>query len=97
MSVVIALGLTSLILCLLLTPMVRDVLARLRLVDLPNDERKFHLKARPRVGGIAIMAPYMGSLGLVLYFAPPRVSPSPAHSTMLAILLPATGLIFFRV
>ena len=95
MSVVIALGLTSLILCLLLTPMVRDVFARLKLVDLPDDERKFHLKATPRVGGIAIMASYMGSLGLVLYFAPPRFSLSPAHSTMLAILLPATGLIFF--
>ena len=50
---------------LLLTPLVRWLAYRLKLVDEPDDERKFHDKPVPRVGGIAIaIAFFVPILGL---------------------------------
>ena len=88
------LGLTSLFLGLLLTPLVRDLFLRAGLVDLPDAPRKIHTRPIPRVGGIPIAMAYVAACGLLLA--------SPLHAgTILAQhlpvvwkLLPCSALIF---
>ncbi len=94
MSAIIILGLVAFFLCLLLTPMVRDEFIRRKLVDEPDGGRKFHLTPTPRVGGIAIVLSYVGSLGVVYLVAPHGVRLYVQHSRLLWSLLPATGLMF---
>lgn len=60
------LGLTSFILALLLTPLVRNVALRFGLVDQPDEHRKIHKVPIPRVGGVAILAATAGSYVLLL-------------------------------
>ena len=60
------LALSSFVLSLFLTPMVRNVALRLRLVDKPDDQRKIHKVPIPRLGGIAICAATLGAYVLLL-------------------------------
>ncbi len=56
----------SLAVAAILTPLIRDLSFRLKLYDTPN-ERKLHLRAIPRTGGIAIaIAFFIPTLGIVL-------------------------------
>ena len=56
----------ALLLSLLLTPAVRDLCKRYRLVDPPDTQRKFHPQPIPRLGGVAVFGAYMAALGFVL-------------------------------
>ena len=94
MLAILALGITAFLLCLCLTPLLRDVFVRLDIVDRPDGGRKSHAKAVPRIGGIPIVLSYAGSLGLVYLFAPDGSKIYIQHGTLLRSLLPAAGLVF---
>jgi UDP-GlcNAc:undecaprenyl-phosphate/decaprenyl-phosphate GlcNAc-1-phosphate transferase len=61
------LGLTSALLSLLLTPLVRNLAWRFGLVDLPNQKRKIHVAPTPRMGGVAISLSVLCAYGLLLF------------------------------
>ncbi len=89
----IALGVTAFLLCLISTPVCRDIFIRLGVVDKP-DERKMHKKAVPRVGGIAIAFSYALALGLLLAFAPHGMRIFIRHKALLLTLLPPAAIVF---
>jgi UDP-GlcNAc:undecaprenyl-phosphate/decaprenyl-phosphate GlcNAc-1-phosphate transferase len=60
------LAVVSFVLCLFLTPVVRNIFLRFGLVDHPDDPRKLHNRPIPRVGGIAIALGYTLAFGLLL-------------------------------
>ena len=85
---------SSLLICLALTPVCRDIFTRAGLFDQPDQLRKTHTHPVPRMGGIPIAIAYAGSYLLLL------VSPFNAGSILSQYLplvwklLPAAGLIF---
>ncbi len=94
MYAILALGLTAFILCLVATPVCRDLFLHFNIVDHPDDERKFHLKPIPRIGGIPIVLSYAAALGLMVALAPHGARISIQHSRLLWSLLPAGAVIF---
>lgn len=90
----IFLGIFSFILCFILTPIVRDTFRAMGIVDRPHGVRKIHSVPIPRVGGIAVMAAYVGTFVLIL-FLPVGVSGlMKANWPFMIHLLPAGALIF---
>ncbi len=81
-------------LCLVLTPLCRDLFLRFNIVDRPDELRKFHLKPIPRIGGIPIVLSYAGAMALMLFLAPAGVHLSVQHTTLILELLPAAAIIF---
>lgn len=59
-------ALSSCLLSLLLTPLVRNIVVRLGLLDMPTKARNVHVKAIPRVGGVAIFIAFIVPM-LALY------------------------------
>src|ERR1700722_7498587 len=53
-------------LCWVFTPFVRDLFGFLGLVDRPDFKRKLHVRAVPRVGGLALAAAYLIALAAAL-------------------------------
>ena len=94
MHAILGLGISALLLCLLLTPLCRDIFLWLDIVDHPDTERKFHLKPIPRIGGIPIVLSYVGALLLMLLLKPHSARISIQHLPLLRSLLPAVALIF---
>ncbi len=94
MLAIVALGTTAFLLCLCLTPVLRDVFVRADIMDRPDGGRKSHAKAVPRMGGIPIVLSYAGALGLVYLFAPNGSRIYIQHGALLRSLLPAAGLVF---
>ncbi len=66
MNSLIFLAVSSFILSLFLTPLVRNIALHLGFVDKPDDHRKTHKTPIPRVGGIAIFAATIGAYLLLL-------------------------------
>lgn len=62
----IFLGLSSAILALVLTPMVRNVAWHFGLVDQPDQQRKIHIAPTPRMGGVAVFASVLCAYALLL-------------------------------
>jgi UDP-GlcNAc:undecaprenyl-phosphate/decaprenyl-phosphate GlcNAc-1-phosphate transferase len=60
------LGITSVILALVLTPLARNLARYLGLVDQPDQHRKIHMVPIPRVGGVAIFASVLCAYALLL-------------------------------
>jgi UDP-GlcNAc:undecaprenyl-phosphate GlcNAc-1-phosphate transferase len=60
------LGISSVILALVLTPLVRNLAWRFGIVDQPDQRRKIHRTPVPRLGGVAIFASVLGAFGLLL-------------------------------
>ena len=82
----------SFCLCFLLTPLVRKWSRRLGVLDHPKTGRNIHASPVPRTGGIAIVAAYLGALGLLLLLP---LQGAHAVPIWLALkLLPAVGAIF---
>src|SRR3954470_23641691 len=52
--------------CFLLTPLVRRWSHKLDVLDHPKTARNIHATPVPRTGGIAIVAAYLGAIGLLL-------------------------------
>ncbi len=94
MYLVATLGIISFLLSIILTPIVRDAFLRRGLVDKPDNVRKFHHAAVPRIGGIAIMVSYAMAFvfGLVLPFSYAET----LHEVQIGVwkLCLAAGLIF---
>jgi UDP-GlcNAc:undecaprenyl-phosphate GlcNAc-1-phosphate transferase len=94
MNAMIFLAVSSFILSLFLTPLVRNIAFKFGFVDTPNAERKTHKVPIPRVGGVAIFAATILSYLLLLligFHASPIVRSSLPHALR---LLPAIIIIF---
>jgi UDP-GlcNAc:undecaprenyl-phosphate/decaprenyl-phosphate GlcNAc-1-phosphate transferase len=63
---ILTLGLLSLLLSLVLTPLVRDSIGKRAFLDHPDGVRKKHLTPVPRVGGIAIVLSYVATFSIAL-------------------------------
>ena len=94
MYVLLLLGVSSFLLCLLLTPICRDLFIRAGLVDHPDGERKFHLQAVPRIGGIPIVVSCAGSFALLYWLFGNRGRIYIQHGQILHAVLPASTVIF---
>jgi UDP-GlcNAc:undecaprenyl-phosphate GlcNAc-1-phosphate transferase len=94
MYVLLVLGLTSFSLCLLLTPLCRDLALRYNLVDRPDEDRKLHGRPIPRIGGVPIVLAYVGTLVVIFAFAPAHQKLYIQHKDLLWLLLPATAIVF---
>lgn len=94
MYLILMLGVTAFVLCLILTPLCRDLSLRLNFVDHPDADRKFHATPVPRVGGAPIVLAYTGALGLVFAFGAPHDTIYIRHHELLFWLLPAAAIIF---
>ena len=94
MQTFLILGVLAFLLCLGLTPLCRDLFLRAGLVDRPDSERKFHLRAVPRMGGVPIVISYVVSLCLVLLFDLGGGKLSIQHEHLFKALLPAAAIIF---
>lgn len=64
MYLILTLGILSVLMALVLTPIVRDGVGRFGFLDHPDGVRKKHATAVPRVGGIAIALAYVGTFGI---------------------------------
>jgi UDP-GlcNAc:undecaprenyl-phosphate/decaprenyl-phosphate GlcNAc-1-phosphate transferase len=63
---ILTLGVISIILALILTPLVRDCIGKFGFLDHPDGDRKKHAKPLPRVGGIAIVISYVATFAIAL-------------------------------
>jgi UDP-GlcNAc:undecaprenyl-phosphate GlcNAc-1-phosphate transferase len=84
----------SFLICFLLTPVVRNFLHRVGVLDSPDGDRKVHTQPIPRLGGVPILAAMMLSL---LVFSQMPLSGAHAFRTQwptLLRLLPALGVVF---
>jgi len=90
MHVLVWLGLVSLCLSLILTPVFREIFRRCGFVDLPDQGRKIHPFPIPRAGGAAIAASYVASFFLVQLVAGMMDS----HLALVWKVLPSAAVIF---
>ena len=85
---------SSLLICLVLTPLCRNIFRRAGLLDQPDQFRKTHQCAVPRVGGVPIAVAYVGSFLLLLLSPFHAGSILAQHLPLVWKMLPAAGLIF---
>ena len=88
------LALSAFLFCLILTPFIRDLFLRHGLVDHPDSERKTHLRAVPRMGGIPIALAYGCALLTCFYLSPDGGGMYIQHKQLFLALLPAALLVF---
>src|SRR5438105_1464766 len=89
---VIFLAIASFLLCILITPWIRNGFRKFGIVDHPTGMRKVHESAVPRIGGICIALAYMGAFAALLLF--PLKGASTVSLPLILKLLPAAGAIF---
>ncbi len=94
MHAFLVLGISAFVFCLILTPLCRNLFQHAGLVDRPDSDRKFHLRAVPRMGGIPIALSYALALLLVLLFNPGSSKIYIQHEQLFFSLLPAAAIIF---
>ena len=94
MHVFVFLALFAFLFCYLLTPLCRDLFVRAGMVDLPDNQRRLHLRAVPRMGGVPIAISYAAALVVVTVFTPGGVKLHIQHLWLLRALLPAAAVIF---
>jgi UDP-GlcNAc:undecaprenyl-phosphate GlcNAc-1-phosphate transferase len=88
------LALSSFLLALLLTPLCRNLFRRWGLVDHPDGGRHSHAQPTPRVGGIPIVAGYLGAF-VILLLSPLAAGSIVVHGLPLAWrVFPAAALVF---
>jgi len=84
----------SFLLCLLLTPVCRDLFRALNIVDRPDQLRKKHKGSIPRSGGLAIVVSYLGAIALAVAVLPQGSRLMSHHDKMFIGLAPAVALVF---
>ena len=94
MHALFVLGISAFLLCLVLTPLFRNLCLKLGLVDHPDGGRKFHARAVPRVGGVPIALSYTGALIITFLFNPGGGKLYIQHEHLFHALLPAAAIIF---
>ena len=93
MHALVLLGASAFLLCLVLTPVCRNLFLHFGLVDQPDTQRKLHLRAVPRVGGIPIAISYAAALGIAFWLHPGGKIYI-QHWQLFRALLPAAAIIF---
>ena len=88
------LALGSLVFALIFTPLTRDFFSKLGFVDRPTGGRKVHASPIPRIGGIAIVASIVLSIGLTSAFGIWAPLAQNESLQLLIRLLPAAAIIF---
>ena len=88
------LGIVSLALSLVLTPLVRNLAWRYGIVDQPDQQRKIHSSPIPRLGGVAIFAAVVGAYGLLLVVRLSSGNIVLADLPLVLRLLPALAIVF---
>jgi UDP-GlcNAc:undecaprenyl-phosphate GlcNAc-1-phosphate transferase len=78
-----------------LTPLCRNLAIRWGLVDQPDQIRKFHTRAIPRVGGISIFIAYLVSFGILLLAHFRFGDMVRSHLDVVRNLFPAAAIVFF--
>ena len=94
MYALLFLAASSLLICLAMTPLCREIFKRAGFLDHPDRLRKTHTRPVPRVGGIPIAIAYLGSFLLLLQSPFNAGSVLVQHLPLVWKLLPAAGLIF---
>ena len=94
MYVLLLLGVSSFLLCFLLTPLVRDLCIKANLVDHPDEQRKLHVRAVPRIGGVPIVIACASSFALLYWSFGNRGKIYIQHGQILHAVLPASAVIF---
>lgn len=84
----------SFLLCMIATPLLRDLSAHFGIVDRPDVQRKLHSKAVPRIGGIPIVLSYAGALLLMLIFKPHWAGVTVQHPRLVLALCPSVAVVF---
>ena len=67
MYVLFSLGLFGFLSAVIITPLVRDLALRLGIVDHPDESRKLHPTAVPRIGGVAVFLSYLLAFGATAF------------------------------
>lgn len=88
------LTISSCLLSLLLTPVMRNWSVRVGLVDRPDHRRKIHSAATPRTGGVPILISYMGAYALLLLLPLDASGQIGNKLGMVWHLLPPVALVF---
>jgi UDP-GlcNAc:undecaprenyl-phosphate GlcNAc-1-phosphate transferase len=88
------LTIASCLLCLLLTPVMRNWSIRLGLVDHPDNKRKVHAAPTPRTGGVPILISYVGAYAILLLLPTKASGLIGDNLGMVRSLLPPVGLVF---
>ena len=88
------LGISAFLICLVATPLCRDLFVRYNLVDHPDEDRKFHLRAVPRMGGVPIVLSYALSLGVAFLFNFSKTKLYIQHELLFYAVLPAAAIVF---
>src|ERR1700692_1550668 len=89
------LAVSSFFVALALTPLCRGLAIRFGLVDRPDEIRKFHSGAVPRVGGISIFVAYLTSFAIFLFWPFHFGNIVREHLDVVRNLFPAATIIFF--
>ena len=85
----------SFVLCVLLTPLVRNFALRFHYVDKPDLERKSHAVPVPRIGGIPVVLAHAVSIGALFLMADGDHTAARQQMWLLRAMLPAGALVFF--
>jgi UDP-GlcNAc:undecaprenyl-phosphate GlcNAc-1-phosphate transferase len=94
MRLLLILGLSSFLFALVLTPLCRNLLRRLGMVDHPDQKRKLHLNPVATMGGIPIVIAYLASFA-VLFLTGQKAPVGPDSLPFALRLAPALVLILF--
>ncbi len=84
----------SFVICFFLTPLLRNALNRAGILDRPDDDRKFHERPIPRLGGVPIVASMVLSLGIFAFIPFSGSDAFRAEWPVLLRLLPGVALVF---
>lgn len=98
MNTYLALFLIATFASLVITPLVRRLCERFRLLDVPGDGRRLHGKAVPRLGGVAIFAAVVIALSTLPFVDNLLTQTLRAHkSELLLALIPAMLVLFLGI
>ena len=99
MYLILTLGVLSVLMALVLTPIVRDGVGRFGFLDHPDGVRKKHAAAVPRVGGIAIVVAYVATFAIAFIlpfsytFVLRKALPNILQLSMVASMVFLTGVL----
>ncbi len=83
---------------LIITPVIRRLCERYKLLDVPLDERRIHRKAVPRLGGVALYLSCLAGLALLLFIDNLLTQTlSTFKSDFLTLFIPATLVLLLGV
>jgi UDP-GlcNAc:undecaprenyl-phosphate GlcNAc-1-phosphate transferase len=88
------LGASAFLICLIATPLCRNLFLRAGLVDPPDKDRKFHKTPVPRLGGVPIVLSYAAALVLMFVFNPGGGTIYVQHDQLFHALVPGAAIIF---